>query len=215
MADRIITVRGTGNVSVKPDLTIIEMNLDVTETDYGAALERATSELDVLRAALVSVGHDSKALKTSSFNVNTKYENYKQNDEWKKRFVGYNCAHGLRLEFDFDMPTLGKALCAIAECKADPQFNIKFTVKDPAAVNQQLLESAVTNATEKAKILAKAAGVKLGEIKQIDYSWGELRLYSESDLTVCRDIASKVSSIEIEPDDIDASDNVTIVWSIE
>lgn len=194
------------------------MNLEATEMDYAATLERATAEIENLRYAIVGTGHDGKALKTTSFNIKTEYERYKQNDEWLQRFVGYNCIHGLKLEFDLDMPTLGKTIAAIAMCEADPQFNIRFSIKDPAAVKEQLLENAVTNATEKAKILAKAAGVKLGAIKNIDYSWGELRLYSKTDMRVCEAAVAPMSAgfdIDVEPDDIDTSDNVTVMWAIE
>jgi uncharacterized protein YggE len=217
MKGRTITVRGTGNVSAKPDIVVIEMSLATTMPDYAKTLDRVTAELDSLRAAIASAGHDGRELKTTSFNIQTKYENYKVKDEWKQRFVGYTCSHGLRLEFGFDMPTLGRTLGAIAECEADPQFDIKFSVKDPSAVKEQLLESAVANAAEKAKILAKAAGVKLGAITHIDYSWGELRLYSDTDMSICdgEAAAPKAMAINIEPDDIDASDNVTVIWTIE
>jgi hypothetical protein len=217
MNQRTITVKGTGRVSAKPDLVVIEMNLETTKRDYAQTLELATAELDSLRTALVAVGHDDKALKTASFNIQTKYESYKKNDEWKQRFVGYTCTHGLSLEFDLDMPTLGRTLGAITECKAAPRFNIQFSVKDPEAVKEQLLENAVRNAAEKAKILAKAAGVNLGVITHIEYSWGDLRLYSETDMKVCEceAAAPKDLAMDIEPDDIDASDNVTVVWTIE
>jgi uncharacterized protein YggE len=218
MNQRTITVKGVGSVSAKPDLIVIGMNLETTRLDYTETLSAATSEIDVLRAALVSVGHNGTALKTMSFNIQTKYESYKQKDEWKKRFAGYTCTHGLRLEFDFDMPMFGHALGAIAGCEATPQFNIQFSVKDLTAVKEQLLESAVKNAADKAKILAKAAGVKLGDIAHIEYSWGELRLYSETDMRVCecKALAAPTSAIEldIEPDDIDVNDNVTVVWEI-
>jgi uncharacterized protein YggE len=215
MRERTITVRGTGNVSAKPDLIIMEMNIEVTERDYAATLEGATGELDMLRAALASIGHDGKSLKTTSFNLQTKYESYKQKDGWKNRFTGYSCSHGLRLEFDLDMSTLGKTLGAIAECEAGLQCNIKFSVKDLASVKEQLIESAVKNATEKANCITQAAGVKLGAIQRMDYSWGELRLYSDTDMMVGEASATKAMALEIEPDDIDASDNMTVVWAIE
>ena len=217
MSERTITVKGIGSVSAKPDLIVITMNLETITPDYAQTLDLATAELDALRAALVAVGYDGKSLKTTDFNIQTKYESYKKNDEWKKRFVGYTCTHGLRLELDLDIPMLGKTLGAISDCKAAPKFSIRFSVKDPAAIKEQLLESAVLNASEKAKVLAKAAGVSLGAIKSIDYSWGELHLYSETNLDVCMTgaAAPKALNMEIEPNDIDASDSVTVIWTIE
>jgi uncharacterized protein YggE len=218
MKERTITVKGTGNVSTKPDLVVIEMRLETTEKDHALTLDHATKGLDALRAAITSAGHDGKELKTTSFNIQTKYESYKVLDDWKQRFVGYTCTHGLRLEFDFDMSAIGRTLGAIAVCESAPQFSIRFSVKDPAAVKEQSLESAVSNAAEKARILARAAGVKLGAIAHINYSWGELRLYSETDMKYGRalkDCAAAPMAMDIEPDDINVSDDVTIIWTIE
>lgn len=97
---------------------------------------------------------------------------------------------------------LGKTPGAIAESKATPEFSIRFSVKDPTVVKEQLLESAVRSAADKAKILAKAAGVNLGAITHIDYSWGELRLYSETNMDMClrEAVAPKALNMEIEPE---------------
>jgi uncharacterized protein YggE len=116
------------------------------------------------------------------------------------------------------MKLLAATLAAIAECEAKPEFSIRFSVKDGNAISEQLLISAVENATAKARVLSKAAGVELGEIMYIDYSWGELRLFSETEveprMMACMAADSAVGSIDIEPEDVDVSDSVTVVWSI-
>jgi uncharacterized protein YggE len=136
---------------------------------------------------------------------------------WRQRFVGYSCSHRLSLEFALDVKRLAAVLGAIAECEAQPQFKISFTVKDPTAVSEQLLENAVTDATLKAKTLAKAASVKLRAIQRIDYNWGEIRLFSDTDMDIkaCAAMPPTSASFDIEPDDIDVSDSVSVVWAIE
>jgi uncharacterized protein YggE len=216
MIERLITVRGTGTVSTKPDLIVITLDLALTEKDNESALKRATTELNFLRAALMSVGHDSEALKTTNFTIQTAYEDRKLGNEWIKQFVGYTCTHALRLEFDLDLPMLGKTLGAITKCQTTPQFDIAFSIKNPAAIRTKLLEEAVTNAVEKARILAKAAGVKLGMIQQIDYSWNEIRLSSHTAMNMCYGSAADAPGfIDMTPDDIDVNDTVTVVWAIE
>lgn len=85
-------------------------------------------------------------------------------------------------------------------------------------VNAALLENACVNAKAKAGILAKASGVTLGDLISIDYNWGELHLFSQTQYDMeddCMRMASAApTSIEIEPDDIDISDSVTFVWEI-
>jgi uncharacterized protein YggE len=216
--NRELVVKGIGKVVAAPDIIVLNMNLEVCERDYENTMRRSSEMLDILRAAIVSAGHDGKELKTTSFNINTKYEGYRDNGGHKQRFIGYACYHGLKLEFDLDMPTLGTTLGVIAGCEAKPNFNIKFSIKDPNAVSEQLLESAVKNAKWKATVLAKAAGVTLETIQRIDYNWSELHLYSQTnyqlnDIMVCE--AAAPMAMEIEPEDINVSDTATVVWAIK
>ena len=82
-----------------------------------------------------------------------------------------------------------------------------------------LLESACVNAKAKAEILARASGVTLGSLVSIDYSWGELHLYSPTRYEMeerCMPMpCATTHDFEIELDDIDVSDSVTFVWEIE
>jgi len=216
MNNRELVVKGIGKAAASPDLIVLAMNIETTEPEYEKAMQRGASVLDALRAAVVSAGHDGKDLKTASFNINATYESYKVKETWKQRFVGYTCSHGLKLEFDLDMPKLGVTLGAIAGCDASPNFKIKFGVKDPSAVSEQLLESAVENAKWKATVLAKAAGVKLGAIQRIDYNWSDIHLHSDTDFML-REAAPRYMAldIDIEPEDINVSDTATVVWAIE
>jgi len=216
--NREIVVKGIGKATAAPDLIVLDMNLEVCERDYEKTMRRSSEVLDILRAAVTSAGHDGKELKTTSFNINTRYESYRENGGHKQRFVGYACYHGLKLEFDLDMAALEATLGAIAGCEAKPNFNIKFSIKDPNSVSEQLLESAVDNAKWKATVLAKAAGVKLGAIQRIDYNWSEHHLYSQTDYQLCDSIVCESAApmaMEIEPEDINVSDTATVVWAIE
>jgi len=214
---REIIVKGIGKTTVTPDIIILNINFEALEIDYDKSMERGAEMLNSLREAVISAGHDGKELKTTNFNINTKYESYRVKDDYKQRFIGYRCSHGLRLEFDIDMKKLGITLGAIAKCQAKPNFNINFSVKDQNAVSEKLLESAIENAKMKAEILTKSAGVKLGAIQKIVYSWRDVHFYSSSnvDMDSCSDMICTASAMEeIEPEDINVNDTVTVVWAI-
>lgn len=217
MNDRIITVKGIGNVTAKPDLIIITMGLENSDYSYNGTMQLASGSIDAIRTALVSVGYEKDSLKTTDFNINTDYESYKDTKgNWKQKFNGYKCAHKLKLEFDFSMERLNETLSAIASSGANPEFEINFSIKDKNAVSEQLLQSAVKNASDKAAVLAAAAGLSLGAIQRIDYSWGELRLYSDTKMIEPLCCASDAApAMDIEPEDISVNDTVTVVWAIE
>lgn len=217
--NRLITVKGTGSVSVKPDLIIISMDLESHQYDYEDTMKLATESINALQEAIQGVGFEKSDLKTTSFNVKTHYESYRDKDDnYKRRFDGYLCEQGLKLEFHFNTDLLAKVLNAITRASTNPQFNISFSVKDKAAVSEDLLISATENAKKKAEILAKASGVILGDLVSIDYNWGELHLYSQTSYAMENRLMSSMAKTyapDIEPDDIDVSDTVTFVWEIK
>jgi uncharacterized protein YggE len=98
MSNKELVVKGIGKAAAAPDLIVLTMNIEVTEPNYEKTMRRGSEVIDTLRAAIVSAGHDGKELKTTSFNISTKYESYKEKDEWKQRFVGYACSHRMNLE---------------------------------------------------------------------------------------------------------------------
>lgn len=217
--NRTITIKGIGKLSLKPDQVVVSLTLETIDKNYDKAMDMAADHLEQLRGALVGIGFAKDDLKTASFNVGTEHEReLDKNGNYKRIFTGYGVTHHLKLEFDFDSQRLSKTLGAIAACIAEPELNVQFTVKDKESVNAALLESACVNAKAKAGILAKASGVRLGDLISIDYNWGELHLFSPTQYDVedaCMKIAGAApTSIEIEPDDIDVSDSVTFVWEI-
>ena len=153
--------------------------------------------------------------------MDTEYENYRDgNNDYRRRFVGYRFNHVTKVEFASDNDRLGRVLYALAACPVRPEFQISFTVKDPESAKNLLLGKAVADAKEKAAVLSGAAGVALKEIQSIDYSWGEIdfeyrpmngALLAEKCLAEPMDARY---DMDIEPDDIEASDTVTVIWEI-
>jgi len=234
--NRVIVVKGIGKHSATPDLIVLQMNLEVVQPQYDQTMQCAAKALDALRLAITSAGHDGKNLKTTRFKIDTKHESRKVRDEWKDYYVGYACEHGLSLEFDFDMAKLGATLDAIAKYELapntihesdkisihdaiikfqiKPKIKINFSIKNPDAVSERLLQNAIENAKNKAGILAQSAGVKLGVIQRIDYNWEELQIYSKTDYSIREEMCLSDRCMEITPEDIDVSDTVTVVWEI-
>ena len=214
MNNRTITVKGVGDVSVKPDVIVVSIEQKTRAREYDKTMEKAAADLNGIRKAIAEAGHNPAELKTSSFGMDTNYENKKDSQgNYKRYFKGYECTHRLKFEFAYDMKELGKVLSALAGCEAKPEFSIRFSVKDQDAMKERMLENAVANAVSKAGILARAAGVKLGEILRIDYSWGELNVYSRTQY-VCEMQMNPVVDMDIEPENVEASDTVMVVWTI-
>ena len=215
---RTIRVTGKGKIKVKPDMTRLTITLEGMYKDYGETIKNSAEDSDALKELMTQFGFEKSDLKTLRFNVDTEYESYREKDVYKQRFLGYKFVHVLKLEFESDNDRLGKILYALTNSDIHPEFRISYTVKDPEVSKNELLGNAVKDAKTKATVLADASGVSLKNIQNIDYSWGEINFEVEpmrKDM-ISRCMLSEGSyDMDIEPDDIEVTDTVTVVWEIE
>ena len=215
--NRIISVKGTGNVSVAPDMTTVSMTLRTLDRDYEKSMSSAAEQLSSIRSALQSAGFTKEDIKTTSFNVITEHESVRdENGNYKTVFSGYSVIQGLKIEFGFDTERLSKILNATAKSMADPDISINFTVKDKDAVNEKLLTSAAENARAKAAVLASSSGVELGKLISIHYNWTERDYLSRTEYGMDKRCMAMNASAKMDftPDDISVSDSATFIWEI-
>lgn len=215
---RILRVTGKGQIKVKPNVTRITMTLSGLRKEYSKTLEASSADTEQLKAVLKPFGFESIDVKTLRFTVDTEYESYQERNQWKQRFVGYKYDHVMKIEFDSDNDRLGRILYALAHALVQPELRISYTVKDQEAAKNLLLGKAIEDAKTKAAVLASAAGVSLKEIQSIDYSWGtinfEVQPMARNMLCDAKETSEESYDMDIEPDDIEVSDTVTVVWEI-
>ncbi|MBQ3663099.1 MAG: SIMPL domain-containing protein [Clostridia bacterium] len=213
---KTIRITGKGNLKVRPDTTRIIITLEKVCREYGDALRNSSENTESLRDLLKRLGFERTDLKTLNFHVDTEYENYRENDVYKQRMVGYRYRHVMKVEFPSDNERLGRILYALASSPVNPEFRISYVVSDPEAKKNELLENAVRDARIKAEVLTRAAGVTLKDIWSIDYSWGEVdfEVRPMEELRMAKFDGGGSFDMDIEPDDIDMSDTVTVTWEI-
>ena len=216
---KTITIKEMGNATIKPDLIVVTIRLESEDKEYDKALSFAANKIEELNKSLEEIGFNKNAIKTTSFNVHTKYENIRDNNVYKNIFKGYVCIHNLKIEFTLDIKKLSQVLSVISNCLAKPEFEIAFTIKDSESLKKELLKSIANNAKEKAMILCEASNVKLGELLSISYNFDEINLLSNTNYKVESSYMMKAearcTSIDIEPEDIKINDSATFVWEIK
>lgn len=217
---KTIKVTGCGRIKIQPDLVRLLLTLNDTKKTYDEALRKSSEMTAELQEIFGKLGFGKTELKTVHFNVDSYYEGYNdKNGIWKQRFKGYSFVHQMKLEFPVDNERLGKILSALAGSNVHAEFRIQHTVRDVEACRNELLGKAVADARVKAEVIAAAAGVTLGMISGIDYSFGTMEIYSENvTLHNIRTVEEKCTlgsdCIDITADDIDVDDNVTVTWEI-
>lgn len=217
---RTIRVTGNGSVSVKPDTTSLKISFEGLYKDYEETVRKSSEKTKVLREAIEKSGLPGEDLKTKDFSIDSEYESYRDhNDNYRRRFIGYKFHHRTEIQFPNDNKLLGRILYELSVCSVKVEFSIDYTVKDKDAVKREVLKRAVENSRLKAEIMTAAAGVKLGDVQSIDYSWGEIKIRTSPiemlQMSSKSILAEPSYDIDIEPDDIDVADTVTILWEIK
>ena len=209
---KTLRVKGTGNVKTTPDLVIFKFEIEERDISYENCSLNINKKVKYLQGDIEKAGFSKKNLKNTYFNIETEY---RYEDNTKKRvFDCYKATMKFKLEFDFTNEKLEELLRIIGKTESNAEFRINFSIKDYEKFRNELIENAVKDSIRKAKIMAKSAGVILGDIINIDYSWSEILIESDFSMTEmsCKTVSE---SYEIEPDDIEASDTVTVVWEIK
>lgn len=216
MDEKLITVTGRGSLRVEPDVTRLELTLKSIHDTYEDAYAQGKSNADKLGEIMKEVALPHSLPKTTQFDIDKetqreydKFGNYKSD-----KFIGFVLDHRVKIDLGMDKVLLNKVIKLIGRSLKQAEINIGYTVKDPRPAQLKMLERAVKDAKEKAAIMAKACGCSLGLVKEIDYSVQEVHIYSkarmfhEAEEAIC----CNAESLDITPDDLEASDIVTVKW---
>ena len=216
MDEKTITVTGRGSIHVVPDITRLTLSLVSVHDTYEDAYNQAKTDTDSLGRIMNLVGLDTALPKTTRLDIDKKtineydkYNNYKG-----EKFVGFRLNHEVKIDLGMDTVLLNKIIKSIGEQIKQAEINIGYTVKDSRPAQLKMLDRAVKDAKEKADIMAKACGCTLGLVKTINYSVQELHIFSQArQIHECSEaICCNPESLDITPDDLQVSDDVTVVW---
>lgn len=214
--ERTISVRGVGHASAAPDRIELSVSLTAQNAEYDRTSALAAEQLEELRSALAGVGFVRDDLRTSDFSVCTEYEDsYEPNGRHTRTFRGYRCDQRMQLVFPLDTARLAEVFSALAACPAAPEFSVRFTVKDSAAVYAEVLRSAAESARMRAQTLCEAAGQTLGQLLRIDHAEQAGGLYSPTVYAMPAAAQMRMNKCaDVVPQDVTAEDTVTFVWEL-
>jgi len=158
---KTITVAGTGEVYVSPDVGVIDISVKNEGKDIALVTNQNNETMNGIISFLKGKGIEAKDIKTTVYNISPRYEY--NGDTGKRIFVGYEIAQTVHVKIR-DLTKVGEIISGATEAKADEISSLSFIVDDDEAVKEQAKELAIKDAKEKAQKLEKALGVSLGRI---------------------------------------------------
>ena len=167
----LITVTGTGEAVAIPDIaqvsfTVSEQGATVTEAQTKAT-EKANAALEYVEQQ----GIADEDVKTTYYAVNPRYEYKNQSCGYgmpcppvssAPTIIGYEVSQSVQVKIR-DTAKAGQILEGLGSLNVQNISGPHFTVDDEDAVRAEAREAAIKEAREKAKVLAKQLGVRLGK----------------------------------------------------
>ncbi|MCD4752154.1 MAG: SIMPL domain-containing protein [Anaerolineaceae bacterium] len=160
---RQITVNGTGEVYLEPDVAYVTLGVRSESEEASSAVSENNELADDIINALSKMGIEEKDIQTKSFNVYWTEEWQGEGEPFKKHYIVENM-----LDVTIrDIETLGETLDAALGAGANSVYNVRFDVTDKSKALTTAREIAVENAQTQAEEFTSAAGVTLGELMTI------------------------------------------------
>ena len=162
LADRTVTVTGSGETLVTADTAVVSVGVSIRKKDALKAQSAANEVIAAIRAALTGNGFSEEDISTGYINLYAVYD-YSSDIE---QIVAYSASSSLAIKIT-DMSRVGAVIDLAFGAGANTLDGVSFSVSDDAAARTESLKAAVADAKEKAAVLAEAAGLGKLEIEAI------------------------------------------------
>lgn len=205
-------VTGTGKASAAPDKAVINMGVTQTGATVAEAQAKTNQSATQITNSLKGLGVEEKDIKTTNYSVNPNYANLTIGDN--QRITGYTVTQNFEVEVPIDQANA--VVDAATAGGANLVGGITFTLDDETEIKlkNQAREEAVIKAKASAQGLAKASGIKLGNVINVRETFG-----GEYPMTVmARDAVAMDSKLEAAPTTITPGENnieVTVVLTYQ
>lgn len=158
------TVSGIGTVYAKADIANMTVGLktEVKKTAAEATKENS-DKMNEITKVVKDLGIEAKDIKTSSYSLSPVY---KWTENQGQILTGYSVYQEITLKVR-ELDKIGEIIAQTTEKGANQVGGISFTIDDEYELKNEARELAITKAKEKAQIIARQTGMKLGDIKNV------------------------------------------------
>ena len=215
----VITVNGKGEIVSIPDIAAFSFSVTETSKMVYEAQTKATTKINTTLKILKDNGIEEKDIKTLSYEINPRYE-YLEGiclagtpcRPGRSVITGYNVSQTIGVKVR-DLKKVGTLFSAIGTLGVQNISSLSFSIDDIEEIKAEARDLAIENAKEKAQVLAKQLGVRLGRITSFyDSSDDQYGLYGREGMG--SDIMTLKSPMAVSPEIPTGEQKVTSKVSI-
>jgi hypothetical protein len=160
---RTIAVSGEGKVSVAPDSASFTVGVEATAKTVGAATAEVNARMKAVLDAVARAGVAGKDVRTVRYDVSIERP---WKDGKQQPIAGYRVSTSADVRVR-ELPKLGKILDAVTAAGSNQLQSLRMERLDPSPQKLEALALAYAAAREKARAVAVAAGVELGDFLSV------------------------------------------------
>ncbi|MDI6893010.1 MAG: SIMPL domain-containing protein [Bacillota bacterium] len=173
--DRLIQVSGTGRVDVTPDTATLEVAVETTGDTARAAQEENARAMRGVIDTLKKLGIAEKDVQSTQLSLYPVYDSAKpqrpEEEQKPPRIVGFRAQNSVQVTVR-KLDDVGKVVDAVVGSGANRIQGISFGLSDPKPWQDKALEQAIADARRQAELAARAAGVQIRGVRNINVYGG-------------------------------------------
>ena len=218
MSEATIKVQGKGAIHVVPDVTRVEVTIQQWFADHSKAYARAKENSAWMVKILEYNKKPGNLAKTVRFDIEDYTENEYDGDGHYvgKKKNGFMLDQRIKVDLPIDNYLVNCIVKGVGKFIPNAQINIGYTLQDERPSQMKMLGRAVSDARDKARVMAESVDCKVGKVLHIQYSYSNVHVFSQA-----RNIhsnseakASTASSLDITPDDLVMSDTADVTFEL-
>lgn len=167
--DRYITVVGSGEVSLVPDIAEVNIGAEVAAATVSEAKAEVDRRVEAIMVAFQEMGIAEQDIQTSHYSIHFERESFGPvaREEGAPETEGaYRVFNMLNVTIR-EIEQVGEILDAAIEAGANQMYGVNFTISDTQEWESEAREKAMADAKARAEELAQLGGVELGEVLSV------------------------------------------------
>jgi len=214
-APRTLTVTGTAQVAVEPDICYMTFVITTEHPKSAAEAYRENNRvMTAVRDAVTGQGIAQKDVQTQNFTIAPQYRWDDDRDE--NIFEGYQVSHSLFVKLR-DIDKASAVLDAAVSAGATQVSGVSFTVENPKDYLAEARVEAIKAARAKAELIAQTAGVTLLRPMMISENEpGDWRVYhAQANVDLASTGWQGAGEASLEPGEVKLSHTVNITYEMK
>lgn len=214
--DNIIKVTGQAMMKVSPDTVRVNINVGRVMETYDEAYEQGKRNLNAINAVVTQSGLTQDIVKTHRFDVTEHTKpNYNKGNYVGYVKDGYELCQRITIDLPIDNVLVNDLAKGIGQSVPLVEVSLSHLIKEPRSYKLKVLAAAVTDASEKAAVIATALNCELGDIKEVIYGSNDYdgSFMCDSDID-CKTAPGSIEPLSMNAAEEELQDEVHITWYI-